>query len=84
MLGSKRHLIAVLTGVSHEKLQVLHQGAAFNLVYMSLVHTIAAIIRAYRDYGFPLELKYNAIYVSGFVALAPLLVLFVISLPPFR
>jgi hypothetical protein len=50
---------------------------------MSLVHTIAAVIRMYREYGY-LALEYNDTYVSGFVALGPLLVLFVGALPPFR
>ncbi|RXK35856.1 hypothetical protein M231_06862 [Tremella mesenterica] len=84
ILGTKRNLISLLTGVSHDKLQVFHQGVAFNFVYMSLVHTITAIIRAYRDYGFVKEVMYNPIYVSGFVALAPLCVLFLGALPPVR
>ncbi|WRT69878.1 uncharacterized protein IL334_006869 [Kwoniella shivajii] len=84
VLGSKRNIISVLTGVSHEKLQVLHQGAAFNFTYMSLVHTIAACIRAIRERGLGGTLKVNEVYVSGFVALAPLLVLFIGALPPFR
>jgi len=77
-------MISVLTGVSHEKLQVLHQGAAFNFIYMSLVHTIAACIRAEREYGMRLMTEYNVVYVSGFVALAPMLLLFLLALPPVR
>jgi hypothetical protein len=50
-LGMKRNIISVLTGISHERLQVLHQGAAFNFLYMPLVHTFSAIIDAYRYYG---------------------------------
>ncbi|OCF42658.1 hypothetical protein I317_03517 [Kwoniella heveanensis CBS 569] len=84
VLGSKRNIISVLTGVSHEKLQVLHQGAAFNFTYMSLVHTIAAIIRARQEKGLVYATQTNEVYVSGFVALSPLLVLFVGALPPFR
>ncbi|WVF68300.1 hypothetical protein IAT40_003065 [Kwoniella sp. CBS 6097] len=84
VLGSKRNIISVLTGVSHEKLQVLHQGAAFNFTYMSLVHTFAAIIRANQEKGIVYATKTNSVYPSGFVALAPLLVLFFGALPPFR
>ncbi|WWD04408.1 hypothetical protein V865_002477 [Kwoniella europaea PYCC6329] len=84
VLGSKRNIISVLTGVSHEKLQVLHQGSAFNFTYMSLVHTIAACIRAIRERGLKGTLAVNEVYVSGFVALAPLLILFAGALPPFR
>ena len=73
-----------MTGVSHEKLQVLHQGAAFNFLYMSLVHTIAAVIRADRQDGMVYTVRTNDAYVSGFVALAPLVVLFVGALPPWR
>jgi drug/metabolite transporter superfamily protein YnfA len=51
---------------------------------MSLVHTIAACIRANRQHGLALTLKINEVYVSGFVALGPLLVLFAASLPPLR
>nr|XP_019043738.1 hypothetical protein I302_08319 [Kwoniella bestiolae CBS 10118]OCF22668.1 hypothetical protein I302_08319 [Kwoniella bestiolae CBS 10118] len=84
VLGSKRNLISILTGISHEKLQVLHQGSAFNFTYMSLVHTVAACIRAIRERGMKGTLAVNQVYVSGFVALAPLLVLFAGALPPFR
>lgn len=63
---------------------MLHQGAAVNFVYMSLVHTIAACIRAQRQHGMVLTLKINEVYVSGFVALAPMLLLFIGALPPFR
>jgi hypothetical protein len=77
-------MLSVLTGVSHEKLQILHQGAAFNFIYMALVHTITACIRADREYGLVLTIQFDDIYISGFVALAPLLVLFVGSLPPIR
>ncbi|WWC66087.1 uncharacterized protein I303_108709 [Kwoniella dejecticola CBS 10117] len=84
VLGSKRNIISVLTGVSHEKLQVLHQGAAFNFTYMSIVHTVASCIRAIRERGLAGTMAVNGIYVSGFVALAPLLVLFTGALPPFR
>ncbi|OCF78055.1 hypothetical protein I204_02061 [Kwoniella mangroviensis CBS 8886] len=83
VLGSKRNIISVLTGVSHEKLQVLHQGSAFNFTYMSLVHTVAACIRAIRERGLKGTLAVNEVYVSGFVALAPLLILFAGALPPF-
>lgn len=84
MLGSKRNLIAFLTGVPHHHLQVLHQGLALIFTYMSVVHSVAAIIRATRDYGFILEFKYNQHYPSGALALAALLVLFVGSMPVLR
>lgn len=80
----KRNIISVLTGISHERLQVLHQGAAFNFLYMSLVHTFSAIIDAYRYYGAGTIMGIDTIYVSGFVALAPLLILFLGALPPLR
>ncbi|WVQ95851.1 hypothetical protein IAU59_002950 [Kwoniella sp. CBS 9459] len=83
-LGSKRNVISVLTGISHEKLQVLHQGAAFNFTYMSLVHTFSAILLANREKGIVFATKTMPVYLSGFVALAPLLVLFFGALPPFR
>ena len=62
VLGARRNLISWMTGVSHNKLQVLHQGIAFVVgeshsgvrqlalnaftVYTSLVHGVSAIVQS--------------------------------------
>lgn len=83
-LGSKRNLISWLTGVSHEKLQVLHQGTAIIFTYMASVHTIAACIRDQSQLGFIETIKTDITTQNGFVAYAALLVLFIGFLPIFR
>lgn len=84
MLGAKRNFIGALTGVSHEKLQALHQTAAVIFVYMGLVHSIVACVRASCELGVVLTTKTDAVFMSGFVALAPMLMLLIGALPPFR
>lgn len=70
--------------MSHEKLQAYHQSSALLFLYMSLVHTFACVVNAYRAEGFVKSVKGDVIYTSGFVALAPLLVLCIASFPVFR
>ncbi|KAL1406279.1 hypothetical protein Q8F55_007975 [Vanrija albida] len=84
VLGTKRNILTALTGVSHEKLQAYHQSSALLFLYMSLVHTFACVVNAARAQGFATAVREDIIYTSGFVALAPLFVLCLASLPVFR
>jgi predicted ferric reductase len=41
MLAAKRNLISVLTGISHERLQVFHQWVAYFMFVLALLHTVS-------------------------------------------
>ncbi|CAG7852944.1 SubName: Full=Related to ferric reductase {ECO:0000313/EMBL:CCA75406.1} [Serendipita indica DSM 11827] len=84
VLGAKRNLISWVVGVSHEKLQVFHQGVAFLIVYMSLVHTISMIVQACSELPFRQHYVSDYIWWSGFAALGALLWLWLGSLPMIR
>jgi predicted ferric reductase len=43
MLAAKRNMISVLTGVSHERLQVFHQWVAYFMFILALLHTFPFI-----------------------------------------
>ncbi|KIM21864.1 hypothetical protein M408DRAFT_18293 [Serendipita vermifera MAFF 305830] len=81
VLGAKRNLISWITGVSHDKLQVFHQGAAFVVVYMSLVHTISMTIQSLMEVPWADTYASSYIYWTGFAALGALLWLYIGSLP---
>ncbi|KIY72479.1 hypothetical protein CYLTODRAFT_417875 [Cylindrobasidium torrendii FP15055 ss-10] len=82
--AQKINIVSVLTGASHQKLQVLHQGVAGLHFYTSLVHTIAMSIRSARERGLGYDWKMNEVYWTGFAALVPLVWLCFASLPVFR
>ncbi|KIM23350.1 hypothetical protein M408DRAFT_77606 [Serendipita vermifera MAFF 305830] len=84
VLGAKRNLISWITGVSHDKLQLFHQGAAFMIVYMSLVHTIGMIVQSLMEIPFSETYASSYIWWSGFAALGSLLWLYIGSLPFIR
>lgn len=84
VLGAKRNLISWVVGVSHEKLQVFHQGVAFLIVYMSLVHTISMVVQACSERPFRDAYVSDYVWWSGFAALGALLWLWLGSLPVLR
>ncbi|KAG8830618.1 hypothetical protein FRC17_004625 [Serendipita sp. 399] len=67
--------------ISHDKLQMFHQGVSFLIVYFSMVHTVSMIVQS------KMELPWTQVYVSdpvywtGFAALGPLIWLYIGSLP---
>ncbi|KIY46543.1 hypothetical protein FISHEDRAFT_60309 [Fistulina hepatica ATCC 64428] len=84
VFGQKISIIGILTGASHDKLQVFHQGVAGLHFYMSIVHTISMSIRADREKGMANAWATNSAYRTGFGALVPLIWLCCASLPVFR
>ncbi|MCJ1279211.1 hypothetical protein MMC21_007035 [Puttea exsequens] len=88
-LSMKANLISVITGLGHERLNVLHRWAAYIMLFLSLVHTVPFYITPVWD-----ETNLNTFknyfgtgyypYGSGWAALAPLLALIVHSLPFIR
>lgn len=51
MLGMKANLISLITGVGHEKLNVLHRWLGFFMAFFAVVHTIPFIIEPLRNGG---------------------------------
>lgn len=88
-LSMKANFITLLTGIGHERLNVLHRWAAYVCLFLSLVHTIPFYVTPIWDHGGLAVFKsyFNGqtyIYGTGVAALVPLLVLCVHSLPILR
>ncbi|KAL9610914.1 MAG: hypothetical protein Q9167_004392 [Letrouitia subvulpina] len=88
-LSMKANLITFLTGIGHERLNVLHRWGGYICLFLSLVHTIPFYISPAWDQG-GLQVFKNYfrgqtyIYGTGIAALVPLLFLCVHSLPFLR
>lgn len=50
-LSGKANLITLFTGISHERLNVLHRWVAWMSFGLSLIHSIPYFIASYRDFG---------------------------------
>jgi hypothetical protein len=50
-LAGKVNFVTVLTGISHEKLNILHRWVAWMSFALSLIHSIPYFIASYRDFG---------------------------------
>ena len=88
-LSMKANFITMLTGIGHERLNVLHRWAAYICLFLSLVHTIPFYVTPIWDQGGLAVFKtyftgQTYIYGTGVGALVPLLVLCVHSLPVLR
>ncbi|SNX82043.1 related to ferric reductase [Melanopsichium pennsylvanicum] len=77
-LGSKVNFISLLTGVSHEKLQVYHQWLARFMLFLATIHVIPFIHQPLADHGVAgLRKQFfsDSIYTTGVIAYACLFVL---------
>lgn len=88
-LSTKANFITVVTGIGHERLNVLHRWAAYICLFLSLIHTIPFYITPVWDGGGLSTFEsYFAgsyyTYATGVAALVPLIVLCVHSLPILR
>lgn len=89
-LSMKANFITWLTGLGHERLNVLHRWLAYLCLLLSLIHTIPFYVTPIWDRGglqvfrsyFPSNGTY--IYGTGIAALVPLCFLCLHSLPPLR
>ena len=88
-LSTKANFITMITGVGHERLNVLHRWAAYIFLLLSLIHAIPFYVTPVWDEG-GLQTFKNYFkgsfypYGTGWAALVPLLVLCVHSLPFLR
>ena len=88
-LSMKANLITLLTGIGHERLNVLHRWGGYLCLFLSLIHTIPFYATAAWDKGGLTTFKsyfsgQYYIYGTGIAALVPLLVLCLHSLPFLR
>lgn len=88
-LSMKASLITLLTGIGHERLNVLHRWGAYLCLFLSLIHTIPFYVTPIWDQGGLATFKSYFvgkyyIYGTGVAALVPLIVLCVHSLPFLR
>ena len=88
-LSMKSNLITLMTGIGHERLNVLHRWAAYICLFLSLVHTVPFYVTPVWDQAGLATFKtfFNGqyyIYGTGIAALVPLIVLCLHSLPFLR
>ncbi|KAI1783527.1 ferric reductase NAD binding domain-containing protein [Ganoderma leucocontextum] len=84
VLGTKVNLVGMVTGVSHEKLQVYHRWTAWIMYVTSLIHTFPFIVEAI-GYGMMVSgWKTSVWYWTGVAALAPQTWLVFMSWGPIR
>ncbi|KNG81881.1 metalloreductase transmembrane component [Aspergillus nomiae NRRL 13137] len=89
LLSTRANFISFLTGISHERLNVLHRWAGYLCLFLSLIHMVPFYVTPiwesknlmyYQQY-FPRNIY---IYGTGWAALAPLIVLCLHSMPILR
>ena len=88
-LSMKANMISMLTGIGHEKLNVLHRWAAYLMLFLSLIHMIPFYVTPLWDQGGLVTFKsyftrQAYIYTTGIAAMVPLLLLVLHSLPMAR
>ncbi|KAE8350918.1 ferric reductase NAD binding domain-containing protein [Aspergillus coremiiformis] len=88
-LSTRANFISFLTGISHERLNVLHRWAGYLCLFLSLIHTVPFYVTPiwestnfmyYQQY-FPQNIY---VYGTGWAVLVPLIVLCLHSLPILR
>ena len=87
--AAKTNFLSLLTGIGHERLIVLHRWGAYLVTLLALLHAAPFWYQSARDApGFAIYKLYffqhYYIFTTGICALAPLLFLFVHSLPILR
>ncbi|KAL8661097.1 MAG: hypothetical protein Q9202_005911 [Teloschistes flavicans] len=88
-LSMKANLVSLLTGIGHERLNVLHRWGGYICLFLSLIHTIPFYVTPVWDHGGLAIFKsyfrgQSYIYGTGVAALVPLIFLCVHSLPFLR
>lgn len=89
-LAMKANLISLVTGISHERLNVLHRWAAYICLVLSILHTIPYYVTPVWERGarqsFEAIFHQQGFYVygSGIAALVPLCILCTHSVAPLR
>ncbi|KAI0794429.1 ferric reductase NAD binding domain-containing protein [Fomes fomentarius] len=84
VFATKVNPIGILTGVSHEKLQVYHRWTAWIMYVLALIHTLPFLIRSYKDGTLRPIWERTPWYWTGVAALVPQTWLVVMSWGPIR
>ncbi|TVY42282.1 Ferric/cupric reductase transmembrane component [Lachnellula occidentalis] len=71
VLSSKVNWITVLTGISHEKLQVFHRWTSWTMFVLALVHTFPFIVVHMQKHDMMLQWRTSVVYWTGVAALIP-------------
>nr|VWP00772.1 AAA domain-containing protein [Ganoderma boninense] len=71
VLGTKVNFISMVTGVSHEKLQVYHRWTAWIMYVTSLVHTFPFIAKPIHEHNMVYYWDTTVWYWTGVAALVP-------------
>ncbi|KAI9838998.1 MAG: hypothetical protein M1819_004206 [Sarea resinae] len=85
----KANLISLLTGIGHERLNVLHRWGGYICLFLSLIHMIPFYVQpVWKDNGMlifrPLFSNGVIVYGTGIASIVPLMFLCVHSLPILR
>ncbi|MCJ1369314.1 hypothetical protein MMC20_000524 [Loxospora ochrophaea] len=88
-LSMKANMISIITGIGHERLNVLHRWGGYICLLLSLIHTVPFYITPVWDQGALAVFKsyftgQYYIYGTGIAALVPLIFLCLHSLPFLR
>ncbi|MCJ1448248.1 MAG: hypothetical protein MMC23_008762 [Stictis urceolatum] len=88
-MSMKANLVSLVTGIGHERLNVLHRWAGYICMALSIVHTVPFYITPVWDHGALGAFKnlfrgQPYVYGTGVAALVPLVFLTVHSLPIIR
>ncbi|RDX54024.1 hypothetical protein OH76DRAFT_1057624 [Lentinus brumalis] len=84
VLATKVNLIGMVTGVSHEKLQVYHRWTAWIMYITSLIHAFPFIVQCIRDGEMATNWSTTSWYWTGVAALVPQTWLVFMSWGPIR
>jgi hypothetical protein len=86
-LGMKVNLVSIVTGMGHEKLNVLHRWLGFLMGILSVIHALPFLVEPVVNGGWGKakeKFMSNTVYLNGVGALACLMWLCVASLPSVR
>lgn len=90
LLSMKANFVSMLTGIGHERLNVLHRWGGWLCLFLSLVHAVPFYVQEMQDpagytyWSSLINTRGVYIYGTGFAALAPLIFLCLHSLPWLR
>ncbi|KAI9818730.1 MAG: hypothetical protein M1826_001318 [Phylliscum demangeonii] len=88
-MSMKANVVSLLTGIGHERLNVLHRWGGYLCLFLGLVHAVPFYVQPMWERG-AMEVFRSyfsagtVVYGSGIAVLVPLLWLCVASLPVFR
>ncbi|KAH8684246.1 ferric reductase [Tricladium varicosporioides] len=84
MVSSKTNWITLLTGISHEKLQVFHRWISWTMFILALIHTFPFIIVHIQKGDMMMQWQMSVVYWTGVAALIPQAWLNIMSIGPIR